>query len=53
MLGVNITGPYHQLQDWPVPVRNTDAIETGISTTVNSANLTAKKFKHSNAGVET
>ncbi|KAG1892508.1 hypothetical protein F4604DRAFT_1565663 [Suillus subluteus] len=50
VLGVNVTGPYHQLQDWPVPVHNTDAIETGISTTVDSANLTAKKFKHSNAG---
>ncbi|KAG1750586.1 uncharacterized protein EDB91DRAFT_1244166 [Suillus paluster] len=50
VLGVNIMGPYHQLQDWPVPVHNTDAIETGISTTVDSANLTAKKFKHSNAG---
>ncbi|KAG2097926.1 uncharacterized protein F5147DRAFT_777794 [Suillus discolor] len=50
MLGVNVMGPYHQLQDWPVPVHNTNAIETGISTTVDSANLTVKKFKHSNAG---
>jgi len=43
-------GPYHQLQDWPVPVCNTDAIVTGISTTVDSAKFTAKKFKHSNVG---
>jgi len=43
-------GPYHQLQDWPVTVHNTDAIETGISTTIDSANLTTKKFKHSNPG---
>ncbi|OAX31424.1 hypothetical protein K503DRAFT_806077 [Rhizopogon vinicolor AM-OR11-026] len=50
MLRVNVTGPYHQLQDWPVPVHNTDAIVTGISTTVDSANFTAKKFKHSNVG---
>src|SRR5882757_7322868 len=45
VLRVNVTGPYHQLQDWPVPVHNTDAIVTGISTTVDSANFTAKKFK--------
>ncbi|OJA19437.1 hypothetical protein AZE42_13817, partial [Rhizopogon vesiculosus] len=50
VLGVNIMGPYHQLQDWPVPVHNTDAIEMGISTAVNSAKLTAEKFNHSNVG---
>jgi hypothetical protein len=46
MLRVNITGPYHQLQDWPVPIYNTNAIETGISTTVDLANLTTKKFRY-------
>jgi len=42
VLGVNIMGPYHQLQDWPVTAPNTNPIVTGITTAIESANHTAK-----------
>jgi hypothetical protein len=48
VLGVNVTGPYHQLQDWPVAVPNTNAIETGTSTAIESVNLTAKMLGRPN-----
>ena len=41
MLGVNVIGPYHQFQDWPLPVPDTTPIVTPMSTVAESANCIA------------
>jgi hypothetical protein len=42
VLAVNVTGPYNQLQDWPVVAPSTKPIVTGITTVLESANRTQR-----------
>jgi hypothetical protein len=44
VLGVNVTGPYHQFQDWPIVARDISAIKTWTATTVDASNFTAQKY---------